>query len=404
MTSRTVKSGEVTEVSWKIFKIKDVGHVVTGKTPSTKVAEYFGGSIPFVTPSELDKDNPVMSAHTFLTDLGASEVKLVPRNSVMVCCIGSLGKIGFAGCELATNQQINTIIFDEQIVYPRFGFWFCKTLKPLLEQIAPSTTLPIVNKSRFENLEIPLPPLEQQKHIAAVLAAADALRQKRRESLKKLDELLKSVFLDMFGDPVMNPRGWEERPLKDVADIGSGVAKGRKFDGQETIEVPYMRVANVQDGHLMLDDVKTIEVLPTDVSKYALRKGDILLTEGGDPDKLGRGAIWEGQIKNCIHQNHIFRVRIITNDILPDFISPLIGSQRGKKYFLRAAKQTTGIATINMNQLRSFPILAPPLNLQIAYRDVATKIENEKTRLETSLASLETLFASLQQGVFGAGV
>ena len=114
----------------------------------------------------------------------------------------------------------------------------------------------------------------------------------------------------MFGDPVTNPKEWKEIKLKEISEIVSGVTKGRKLTGKSTIFVPYLRVANVQDGYLDLTEIKDIEVLPSDIEKYALQDGDILLTEGGDPDKLGRGTVWNGQIPMCIHQNHIFRVRV----------------------------------------------------------------------------------------------
>ena len=149
--------------------------------------------------------------------------------------------------------------------------------------------------------------------------------------------------------------GWDCRQLSSFSEIKSGVTKGRKFNGKETLWVPYMRVANVQDGYLKLDDISKIEVLPSDVDKFQLKPKDILLTEGGDPDKLGRGAVWHGEIENCIHQNHIFRIRLSSDMMIPEYASMLISSERGKRYFLKSAKQTTGIASINMGQLKKCP-------------------------------------------------
>ena len=119
----------------------------------------------------------------------------------------------------------------------------------------------------------------------------------------------------MFGDPVTNPKGWEEFVLKDIADIRSGVTKGKKIDPNTALTLPYMRVANVQDGYLDLSTIQTIEVSPRDAEKCRLDAGDILLTEGGDPDKLGRGHVWNNEIENCIHQNHIFSVRVKDQDV-----------------------------------------------------------------------------------------
>ena len=137
---------------------------------------------------------------------------------MLVCCIGSLGKTGTAGVPLISNQQINAIIFDPIQVDARYGYHAARSLTPLLEHFAPSTTVKIVKKSAFAEFQIPLPPLAEQKRIAAILDAADALRAKRREALAQLDSLLQSTFLDMFGDPVTNPMGWEAPALSEVTD------------------------------------------------------------------------------------------------------------------------------------------------------------------------------------------
>lgn len=253
-------------------------------------------------------------------------------------------------------------------------------------------------------LRIPLPPLAEQRRIAAILDKADAIRRKRQHALALADDFLRSAFLEMFGDPVTNPKGWQEVPLEDVATINSGLTKGRKLTGRDTVSLPYMRVANVQDGHLNLANIKYIELAVEEVPRFLLQPGDVLLTEGGDPDKLGRGAVWDGQIENCDHQNHIFRVSCDRARACPEFVSAQIGSQRGKSYFLRSAKQTTGIATINKTQLKAFPLLLPPLPLQEDYVRLVAKIEAWRQRLSTSEKVCGELFASLSQRAFRGGV
>jgi len=159
----------------------------------------------------------------------------------------------------------------------------------------------------FESL-VPLPPLAEQRRIAAILDQAETLRTQRRTTLALLDSLTQSLFLDMFGDPVANDRGWADNlTLGEVTDIASGVTKGRKLDGKATREVPYLAVANVQDKALRLEGLKTIEATEDEIARYRLQKDDLLLTEGGDPDKLGRGTLWKEELHECIHQNHIFR-------------------------------------------------------------------------------------------------
>ncbi|PKO57755.1 MAG: restriction endonuclease, partial [Betaproteobacteria bacterium HGW-Betaproteobacteria-18] len=250
-------------------------------------------------------------------------------------------------------------------------------------------------------IEVLVPPLPEQKRIAAILDKADKLRIERRAALAELDTLVQSIFLEMFGHPVTNPEGWPDPVcLGEVADIVSGVTKGRKLNGRSAREVPYLAVANVQDRALNLSTVKTIEATDEEIERYRLERDDLLLTEGGDPDKLGRGTLWSEELPECIHQNHVFRVRLTTAKVQPLFLNWLVGSQRGKKYFLRSAKQTTGIASINMTQLRGFPLLVPPVSLQRTFAARVAAVEKLKAAHRASLAELDALFASLQHRAF----
>ena len=226
-----------------------------------------------------------------------------------------------------------------------------------------TATITNINQEGLSSVRVPLPPIAEQKRIAAIAQKCDRLRRTRRYTQQLSDSYLRSVFLEMFGNLETNSNGWEFCELGDVADIASGVTKGQKFNGRQTVTVPYLRVANVQDGYLNLSEIKKIEALPSEVKKLNLQKGDVLMTEGGDFDKLGRGAIWNGQIENCIHQNHIFRVRTHKDAVLPNFFAFLLLTRFSKLYFLRCSKQTTNLATINMTQLKGLPVPMPPLPL-----------------------------------------
>lgn len=165
------------------------------------------------------------------------------------------------------------------------------------------------------------------------------------------------------------PIGWRKERLERISDIQTGIAKNQN-NQDETTEFPYLRVANVQDGYLDLSEIKTINVQKNKASRYMLEVGDVLLTEGGDFDKLGRGAVWDGQIENCVHQNHIFAVRVKRTQLLPSFLSAQTGSTYGKRYFLSCSKQSTNLASINSSQLKAFPVLFPPLPEQKAIADL----------------------------------
>jgi type I restriction enzyme S subunit len=290
---------------------------------------------------------------------------------------------------------------DLSRVEPRFLIHYFRS--PSVLQFLKSSTLatgvPHINLTILRRVPVPLLPLPEQRRIADILDKADAIRRKRKEAIALTEELLRSAFLDMFGDPVTNPKGWEVRMLGALAEAASGVTKGKHYDGQVMVTLPYMRVANVQDGHLVLDEVKTITVSREDGRRFQLQNGDVLLTEGGDPDKLGRGAVWRGEIPECIHQNHIFRVRP-GQDVRPEYLSAIVGSERGKQYFLRAAKQTTGIATINMSQLKAFPVLLPPLPVQDQYVKYIRRAEAARDALHKRHELAGTLFESLVARAF----
>jgi type I restriction enzyme S subunit len=188
--------------------------------------------------------------------------------------------------------------------------------------------------------------------------------------------------------------GWPIVSLDEICYIASGITKGRKAPPEPLREVPYMAVANVQDGRLSLETVKTIQASPAEIERYQLLPGDLLLTEGGDPDKLGRGTVWNGEIDECIHQNHIFRVRVASSLVDVGFLSRLVASPAGKAYFLSKAKQTTGIASINLTQLRNFPVLLAPLNEQ---RRIAAKLDTTLAAVDACRQRLDGVAAILKR-------
>ena len=171
-------------------------------------------------------------------------------------------------------------------------------------------------------------------------------------------------------------------------------------DAHETVNVPYLRVANVQAGYLDLSEVKTIDVLPADVEKYTLQQGDILLTEGGDFDKLGRGAIWEHDIPNCIHQNHVFRVRVNKEIVLPLFLNYYLQTAYAKHYFLRAAKRTTNLASINLSQLSALPVFLPSLEMQGKFINAVHQIRPLMATQKQTAAKIDSLSRSAMVNAF----
>jgi type I restriction enzyme S subunit len=161
--------GGVLPEGWASCKLSDVGQIVTGNTPPKKDANNYGRAYPWVKPPYLGTDVPITSTAECLSEAGAEQARLLPPGSVMISCIGLLGKVGIAGTTLTTNQQINAVVFDERIVLPKFGFYFCNTLRPWMDENSSSTTVAIINKGRFSEAPFIIAPLSEQRRIVLKL-------------------------------------------------------------------------------------------------------------------------------------------------------------------------------------------------------------------------------------------
>ena len=248
---------------------------------------------------------------------------------------------------------------------------------------------------------IELPDITEQRIIVDKLDRVKQIISLREKEVQALDDLIRARFVEMFGDMLINPKGLAEQRLDTLADIVSGITKGRKVKTNELYKVPYMAVSNVKDGYIDWTTVKTIMATAAEIDQYRLMPGDVLMTEGGDPDKLGRGAIIHEPPKDCIHQNHIFRVRLKQDILLSTYMAQYLQHQKAKRYFLGCAKQTTGIASINMRQLSALPVLVPSMKEQEEYAAFVAQVDKSKAVIQKSLDETQLLFDSLMQKYFG---
>ncbi|MFO1251895.1 MAG: hypothetical protein U1E77_12395 [Inhella sp.] len=181
-------------------------------------------------------------------------------------------------------------------------------------------------------------------------------------------------------------------PLKRCATVQTGIAKGKDNEGKDTVAVSYLRVANVQDGHLRLDDVAVIDVPLDALARYQLQHGDVLMNEGGDADKLGRGCIWRGEIAECIHQNHVFAVR--PHAVSSEWLNWVTGSAYAQFYFMSRSKQSTNLASISSNNIMDLPLVLPPPAEQTT---VVAFLDRETAKIDALIAEQEKLIALLAE-------
>lgn len=384
-------------------KLGEVCTIVSGSTPKTSVTSYWDGNIKWITPAELNEDTfYIMDSVRHITEEGKEKTGLsyLPTGTVILSSRAPIGKTAIAGCEMCCNQGFKNLICSDAI-YNEYLYFFLKSKTDYLNSLGRGATFKEISKSIVESIEIPLPEVNQQKEIAEKFKKLEQLISLRKQQLAKLDELVKARFVEMFGDVLLNSMQWPEKTLENMADIVSGITKGRKTAEADLQEVPYMAVSNVKDGYIDWTTVKTILATRQEIEQYRLMPDDILMTEGGDPDKVGRGAIIKVPLKNSIHQNHIFRVRLDEQEILPSFFAEYLRHQKAKRYFLGCAKQTTGIASINMRQLRALPTLVPPLSLQKQFAAFVERVDQQKQTVQQSLEKLELMKNALMQEYFG---
>ena len=241
------------------------------------------------------------------------------------------------------------------------------------------------------------PPLDVQRRIADILDRADALRAQRRATLTLLDTLTQSIFVDMFGDV---SGATATASVGDVADVQGGLQVSHAR-APLPVEVPYLRVANVSRGELLLDVIKTMRVTPAELERTALRADDLLVVEGhGNPDELGRCALWRAAFSPCVHQNHLIRVRPRRTRVEPRYLHDFLNSPVGRRHLIRAGNTTSGLNTISVADVRATPLILPAMPRQVEYAHRMAAVDKLKAAHRASLAQLDSLFASLQHRAF----
>lgn len=276
-------------------------------------------------------------------------------------------------------------------------------------RIARGTTVLMLDMQAIKRIPIRAPKSNTEQHrIAEILTTLDETIKQTKVLIAKYQHIKAGLMHDLFTRGITPdghlrptrdeapqlykesplgwiPQEWDWQKLGALAKIVSGVTLGSKNEISDAVGVPYLRVANVQDGYFDLQEIKMVRVSRTQFEKLQLRAGDILMNEGGDFDKLGRGSVWQEEIKPCIHQNHVFRVRPRNDRLRSFYLAFWSQSEMGKKYFLLNSKQSTNLASINSTQLNRFPVALPS--------------PAEQERIETRVGTLNGRIESLEQDV-----
>jgi len=410
---------------WRSDRLKDVVPLILGggTPPSSEPDCWEDGKIIWVTPTDFSRNGnrpEISDSERKITEVGLkmSAAAMLPVNTVIMASRATIGAVRIAGTELTTNQGFVSFVCNDSILHHRFLFYVISGfLGDYFAEIAPGTTFSEISRGRAKREPIAFPGRDEQQRIAAFLdascAAIDAALIAKRLQLDTLDALGKSIIqravtegisegveFENTGNAWMEkiPRGWKLVCLKRVAEIQGGLTLGKQYAGP-LIERPYLRVGNVQDGYLDLADVSVIELPASVATGVELRPGDVLMTEGGDLDKLGRGHLWNGEIPGCLHQNHIFAVRCFLHKLKPTFLAYVTAAKYGRDYFEATGKKTTNLACTNATKVGEFPVPLPSLTEQDAIcaylEEKLAEVKGIATGIESQIAILTAYRKSL---------
>ena len=325
--------------------------------------------------------------------------KLSRPGDLILCIRATIGDRNWSDKEYCLGRGVAGLrAKDADLSQAYLGHWL-DHVAPVLRAQGRGATFLQVSKSDIVSLQIPLPPLDEQKRIAGILDAADALRAKRREALAQLDTLLQSTFLDMFGDPVTNPMGWVETPFGDITtDTKLGLVRSSKEFGWD-FGIPYVRMDAVTgDGYFLPDKVQSTHADEAEVEVFALRPGDFLFNTRNSKELVGKVCVFPGP-EGWLFNNNLMRVRFRA-DVEPWVIAMQFRFRRVQRELEKRKSGTTSVFAVYWKSLRTLPVLVPPLDLQHRFAVIVESIEQQKASQRTHLAELDTLFASLQSRAF----
>lgn len=380
-------------------RLADCCEIVAGATPSTSEGSYWGGDIAWATPKDLSNIDSkyIDSTPQTLTGKGYSScsAKLMPAQSVLFSSRAPIGHVAINTVPMCTNQGFKSFVPDPDRVSADYLYYWLKANKVYLQSLGNGATFKEVSKAIVAEIKIPLPRLSEQHRIAAILDKTDALRAKRREAIAKLDQLLQSVFLDMFGDPVTNPKGW---PVGVIGDLLDSVKYGSSEKAALEGEVPILRMNNLTyAGEMDLTKLKYISSSSAD-EKYLVRPGDILFNRTNSKELVGKTAVYDGPTPMA-YAGYLVRGRTKKGQS-PEYISGFLNSSYGKATLLGMCKSIVGMANINAKEFSAIAILQPPSRVQAAYESKIHSIKARRAALRSQSGRLDELFVSLQQRAF----
>ncbi|MGH2498469.1 MAG: restriction endonuclease subunit S [Ktedonobacteraceae bacterium] len=396
--------GEIPE-HWEVKRLKEHVNLINGYPFESELFSMANG-IPLIRIRDLI----VGTTQTFYSGSKINDT-IVYDGDVLIGMDGDFNVCWWQGGKALLNQRL-CCIRSKKAVNIRYMYYLLRLPLKMINDLTWFTTVKHLSSSQITAIFFGYPSLSEQHAITTFLdqetSKINALIAKKERLIKLLQEkraALISHAVTKGLDPAVKmkdsgvewlgeiPEHWEVRRLKFMADVLNGVTKGRDLGQRDTVELPYLRVANVQDGYLDLSDIATIPVGLDEIERFSLHAGDVLMNEGGDFDKLARGYVWNGEISPCLHQNHVFAVRPHAG-IDPYWLSMITLTSYAKHYFILKSKQSTNLASISATNLKELPVVMPPSTERI---EILSYIKDETAKIDALIAKIGEAIEKLKE-------
>lgn len=387
--------------TWLDTTLGDIAEIVSGATPKTAVEEYWDGGIPWVTPKDLSdlEDAFIESTPRTLSAAGLKScaAKLLPAGSVLLSSRAPIGLVAINSVPMATNQGFKSLVPDRARADSTFLYWWLRCHRPQLEALGNGATFKEVSKRIVTGARIQLPPLEEQRRIAAVLNAAEALRAKRHEAISKLGTLMQAIFADMFGTALAEEPEWAVDSLADVVEQGTTVTYGIVQAGDEVPGgVPYLRSCDIVDGRVCTDGLRHTDPAIADAfPRSRIRSGEVVMSIRAT---VGPVAMVPDELDGANLARAIARIAPGAR-VDGTYLLAYLQAPEAQRWIQRQVKGAT-FREITLKRLRELPVLVPPLSLQREFAARRREVESLRSALDKSLMQFDQLFASLQQRAF----
>lgn len=380
-------------------KLGDVCTIQSGGTPSRAVSDYWeNGQIPWVKIGDI-KGKHLSTTEECITQTGLenSAAKIFPAGTILYTIFATLGETCILDIAACTNQAIVGIQLNTDKLCLDYLYYYLLSQKATVASMGRGVAQNNINMKMLREMEIPIPPLDEQRRIAAILDKVTDLINKRRAQLDKLDLLVKSRFVEMFGDPRLNPMGW---PTGTIRDVVKEVKYGTSRPAVKGGAYKYLRMGNITyDGHLDLKDLKYIDIPDSEIDKCIVKKGDVLFNRTNSKELVGKTCVFDLD-EPMVIAGYIIRVRV-NEKVLPEYLSVVLNSQYGKQTLADMCKAIVGQANINAQELQNIRILTPPIELQCSFLRIIQQTNMEQKNFNQSLDKLEILKKALMQQYFG---